>query len=100
MYFILCICYLFIFIFREIQQDLAEEVKKLRDEYPGFQPGMAIVQVGDRQDSNVYIRMKLKSASDIGINASHVKLPRTITQFEVQYFCYMLRYEKFLFYLS
>lgn len=62
---------------------MAEEVKQLQNEYPGFQPGMAIVQVGDRQDSNVYIRMKMKSAADIGINASHVRLPKTITQIEV-----------------
>ncbi|XP_075222601.1 pug C-1-tetrahydrofolate synthase, cytoplasmic isoform X2 [Lycorma delicatula] len=68
---------------KEIQEGLAEEVKQLQNEYPGFQPGMAIVQVGDRQDSNVYIRMKMKSAADIGINASHIKLPRTITQIEL-----------------
>ena len=49
----------------------------------GFKPGLAIVQVGGREDSNVYIRMKLKAAAEIGINAEHIKLPNTTTQIEV-----------------
>ena len=44
---------------------------------------MAIVQVGGREDSNVYIRMKIKAASEIGINATHVKLPNTTTEQEL-----------------
>jgi len=44
---------------------------------------LAIVQVGSREDSNVYIRMKMKTAAQIGIQATHVKLPRTITESEV-----------------
>ena len=41
-----------------------------------LRPGLAIVQVGGREDSNVYIRMKLKAAEEIGIDAKHVKLER------------------------
>ena len=41
------------------------------------------MQVGGREDSNVYIRMKMKAAAQIGIEATHVKLPRTITESEV-----------------
>lgn len=41
------------------------------------------MQVGDREDSNVYIRMKMKNASEIGINAEHIKLPKYTTQVEV-----------------
>ena len=36
-------------------------------------------KVGDREDSNVYIRMKLKNAAEVGISAEHIKLPRTTT---------------------
>lgn len=46
-------------------------------------PGLAIVQVGGRDDSNVYIRMKIRAAAEIGINAQHVKLSRTVTQHEL-----------------
>lgn len=55
----------------------------LRSKIPNFVPGLAIVQVGGREDSNVYIRMKIKAAGEIGINAEHVKLPRTTTQTEL-----------------
>lgn len=50
---------------------------------PGLQPGLAIVQVGGREDSNVYIRMKIRAAADIGIVARHIQLPRSITQREL-----------------
>uniref|UniRef100_A0A674DTC5 C-1-tetrahydrofolate synthase, cytoplasmic n=1 Tax=Salmo trutta TaxID=8032 RepID=A0A674DTC5_SALTR len=39
--------------------------------------------VGDRDDSNLYISMKLKAAAEIGINANHVRLPKTATEDEV-----------------
>jgi methylenetetrahydrofolate dehydrogenase (NADP+) / methenyltetrahydrofolate cyclohydrolase / formyltetrahydrofolate synthetase len=55
----------------------------LQKKLPNFLPGLAIVQVGGREDSNVYIRMKIKAATDIGIHAEHVRLPRTITEGEL-----------------
>lgn len=67
----------------EMRSVLTEEVKKMCEELPGFKPGLAIVQVGGREDSNVYIRMKIKAASQIGIEATHIKLPRTITEAEL-----------------
>ena len=40
-------------------------------------------QVGDREDSNVYIRMKVKYANECGMHAEHIKLPSSITQQKV-----------------
>ncbi|TMS21652.1 C-1-tetrahydrofolate synthase, cytoplasmic [Larimichthys crocea] len=54
---------------------------KLRD--PNFRPGLVVLQVGDRDDSNLYISMKLKAAAEIGINATHMRLPKTATEEEV-----------------
>ncbi len=51
---------------------------------------MYVLQVGDRDDSNVYIGQKLKAAAECGIQANHLKLPKTTTQHEVsggQLFC-------------
>uniref|UniRef100_A0A8B9J4M5 C-1-tetrahydrofolate synthase, cytoplasmic n=1 Tax=Astyanax mexicanus TaxID=7994 RepID=A0A8B9J4M5_ASTMX len=42
-----------------------------------FRPGLVVLQVGNRDDSNLYISMKLKSAAEIGINATHLRLPQT-----------------------
>ena len=69
--------------FRLIQQELKAEVAQMSAANPGYRPGLAIVQVGGREDSNVYIRMKIKAAEEIGIDAKHMKLPRTITESEV-----------------
>lgn len=67
----------------EIRQSLKQDVAKLKEMIPGFEPALAIVQVGGREDSNVYIRMKMKAASEIGMRAEHVKLPRSTTELQV-----------------
>ncbi|KAG8228438.1 hypothetical protein J437_LFUL003915 [Ladona fulva] len=65
---------------KDIRNQLTKEVAELKSQLPNFTPGLAIVQVGGREDSNVYIRMKIKAASEIGIVATHVKLPKSTTQ--------------------
>lgn len=55
----------------------------MKEKVPGLTPGLAIVQVGGREDSNVYIRMKIRAAADIGIIAQHVQFPNTTTQREL-----------------
>ncbi|CAH1393777.1 unnamed protein product [Nezara viridula] len=70
-------------ISKEILKNLNDEVQDMSNKLAGFKPGLAIVQVGGREDSNVYIRMKLKAALEIGINAEHIKLPNTTTQIEL-----------------
>uniref|UniRef100_A0A8C8D6Y9 C-1-tetrahydrofolate synthase, cytoplasmic n=1 Tax=Oncorhynchus tshawytscha TaxID=74940 RepID=A0A8C8D6Y9_ONCTS len=62
---------------------LKEDLDQMRGQFPGFRPGLVVLQVGDRDDSNLYISMKLKAAAEIGINASHVRLPKTATEDEV-----------------
>lgn len=59
------------------------KVAEVQNKYPNLVPGLAIVQVGGRDDSNVYIRMKIRAAAEIGIEAQHINLPRTITQTEL-----------------
>ncbi|GBN84498.1 hypothetical protein AVEN_173285-1, partial [Araneus ventricosus] len=67
---------------RDIQKQLQEEVKLLKEEHPNFEPVLAIVQVGAREDSNVYIRMKKKVAAEVGVATKHVQLPRTLSESE------------------
>lgn len=66
-----------------MQEQLTQDVAKMKQLLPGFRPGLAIVQVGNREDSNVYIRMKMKAAAEIGIEAEHVRLPKSTTEAEV-----------------
>lgn len=64
---------------KQIKATLKEKISALVDD-KGVVPGLAIVQVGDREDSTVYIGMKLKSAAEVGIKAQHVKLPSSTTE--------------------
>lgn len=66
--------------YREIREKLKKDVNDMAVQFPGFAPGLAIVQVGTREDSNVYIRMKIKAASEIGIKAQHVQLSKNISE--------------------
>ena len=50
----------------EIRRQLAVEVQDEQKRDPSFRPGLAILQVGGREDSNVYIRMKTKAAHEVG----------------------------------
>nr|XP_033807737.1 C-1-tetrahydrofolate synthase, cytoplasmic [Geotrypetes seraphini] len=67
----------------QVRERLKNEVALMKDKVPGFSPGLAILQVGDRDDSNLYIKVKLKAAAEIGINANHIKLPKSATETEV-----------------
>ncbi|XP_007473077.1 C-1-tetrahydrofolate synthase, cytoplasmic [Monodelphis domestica] len=67
----------------KVRERLKSQVIEMNEQVPGFKPGLAILQVGDRDDSNLYINMKLKAAEEIGIRATHIKLPRTSTEAEV-----------------
>ncbi|XP_054825828.1 C-1-tetrahydrofolate synthase, cytoplasmic [Eublepharis macularius] len=67
----------------QVRERLKNQVASLKERVPGFRPGLAILQVGDRDDSNLYISMKLKAAAEIGINANHIKLPNTASEAEV-----------------
>ncbi|XP_022071744.2 C-1-tetrahydrofolate synthase, cytoplasmic-like [Acanthochromis polyacanthus] len=66
-----------------VRDRLKTEVERMRGQFSGFRPSLVVLQVGDRDDSNLYISTKLKAAAEIGINAKHVRLPKTATQDEV-----------------
>lgn len=68
---------------RDIRLSLSKQIKELKRQYLGLTPHLTIVQVGTREDSNVYVRMKLRAAENIGIKATHIALPSTATQTEV-----------------
>ncbi|XP_050048637.1 C-1-tetrahydrofolate synthase, cytoplasmic [Dermacentor andersoni] len=70
-------------IAKEIREKLAAEVKAIKVKHPEFRPMLAIVQVGGREDSNVYIRMKRRAAEEVGAESQHIKFPRTITEEEL-----------------
>ncbi|CAF1120693.1 unnamed protein product [Adineta ricciae] len=69
---------------KEIAKNIRDKcrlmVQEIRNQQKDFKPGFAVVQVGNREDSNVYIRHKLKAAEEIGIDARLVRLDSSTTE--------------------
>ena len=63
----------------QIKQELIERIKKLSK-----QPVLAIVQVGNKEDSNVYIRQKQKFGEEIGVKVLLEKFQEDISQKELE----------------
>src|SRR5258706_2720612 len=63
-------------IAEEIRAEVAARVAAFTKR-AGRQPGLAIVLVGDRPDSQIYVRNKLKMADDAGLDAEVWTLPAT-----------------------
>ncbi|KAK5852504.1 hypothetical protein PBY51_006358 [Eleginops maclovinus] len=68
---------------RLVRQRLQVEVQEMRRVWSGFRPGLLVLQVGNRDDSNLYISSKLRAAAEIGIDAKHLRLPDSATQEQV-----------------
>ena len=71
------------FLIRNLRDKCRVMVDELRKQQNDFTPGFAVVQVGNREDSNVYIRHKLKAAEEIGIRSRLVRLDSSITERQV-----------------
>src|SRR5256885_1877696 len=65
-----------------MRAEMGERVSRFR-ERAGRQPGLAIVLVGDRPDSQIYVRNKLRTADDAGFDAEVFNLPSTASLEEV-----------------
>ena len=45
-----------------MRDEVASKIKTWKAQFPRFNPQLAVVQVGARQDSTTYVRMKAKAA--------------------------------------
>ncbi|BAT86321.1 hypothetical protein LR48_Vigan03g286200 [Vigna angularis] len=65
-----------------IRSEIADEVRLLAQKY-GKVPGLAVVIVGSRKDSQSYVGMKRKACAELGIKSFDVDLPEQISQAEL-----------------
>lgn len=65
-----------------IRQELKKEVEELKEKY-GRTPGLAVVLVGERKDSQTYVRNKKKACEEVGIVSYGTDMPETATEEEV-----------------
>ncbi|KAJ3197161.1 tetrahydrofolate synthase [Irineochytrium annulatum] len=66
-----------------LREKLHAEIEEMGRLYDGFAPHLTVVQVGDREDSSVYVRMKQQAAIKAGIKFTIEKLSGDVSQSEV-----------------
>lgn len=70
-------------IAKSIRERLHKDIQQAQSTNPRFKPSLKIIQVGDRDDSSTYVRMKLKAAEEADITCELVHLPSSISQPEL-----------------
>ncbi|XP_056689852.1 bifunctional protein FolD 2 [Spinacia oleracea] len=64
-----------------IKSQVASEILRMKDAV-GKQPGLAVVFVGERNDSHSFVRTKMKACDDVGISSSMIELNADCTEDE------------------
>uniref|UniRef100_A0A914KZS2 C-1-tetrahydrofolate synthase, cytoplasmic n=2 Tax=Meloidogyne TaxID=189290 RepID=A0A914KZS2_MELIC len=71
-------------IAQEVLDEVAARLKETRAKVPGFSVTLAVVQVGNRSDSTVYISKKLEKAKQVGVQSELSKLGTDCDEFELE----------------
>ncbi|KAK4770025.1 hypothetical protein SAY87_030557 [Trapa incisa] len=69
-------------IAQTIRSEIATEVHDLSQKY-GKVPGLAVVIVGTRKDSQSYVSMKRKACAEVGIKSIDIDLPEQVSEVEL-----------------
>ncbi|XP_020099952.1 bifunctional protein FolD 2 [Ananas comosus] len=69
-------------IAQTIRNEIAQEVRSLSDAHHKV-PGLAVVIVGTRKDSQSYVNMKRKACAEVGIRSFDLDLPEQISESEL-----------------
>ena len=64
-----------------INDELVEEIQLLSKQ--DIIPGLAVVLVGDRKDSQTYVNMKRKRCEKLGIKSILIKLDASVSEREI-----------------
>lgn len=69
-------------IAEDIRKEIAAEVQQLQ-QAAGRAPGLAVVLVGGRKDSETYVRSKKKACAEVGFESFGTDLPEDVSQEEL-----------------
>eukprot|EP00879_Flechtneria_rotunda_P019624 GHRR01020620.1.p1 GENE.GHRR01020620.1~~GHRR01020620.1.p1 ORF type:complete len:343 (+),score=107.24 GHRR01020620.1:235-1263(+) len=69
-------------IAEDIRKEIATEVQQLKDK-AGRVPGLAVVLVGSREDSETYVRSKKKACAEVGFESFGIDLLESCSQEEL-----------------
>lgn len=67
-------------IAQQIRERIHSEIADIHSKDASFNPTLCIIQVGARQDSNTYVKMKLRAAAEAGISCVAKVLPEDVSQ--------------------
>ncbi|KAG0456713.1 hypothetical protein HPP92_024501 [Vanilla planifolia] len=67
---------------KQIREEVASEVARIKA-LSGIVPGLAVILVGARKDSQTYVRNKKKACEEVGIASFEACLPEDCTEEEV-----------------
>ncbi|KAG1359421.1 putative Bifunctional protein FolD 2 [Cocos nucifera] len=67
---------------KQIKDEIAGEIVRMKDGI-GIVPGLAVILVGSRKDSQTYVRNKKKACEAVGIKSYEANLPKDSTEEEV-----------------
>ncbi|KAI7871194.1 formate--tetrahydrofolate ligase-domain-containing protein [Spinellus fusiger] len=65
---------------QSVRTRVKQDIEATRESYPEFKPHLAIVQVGAREDSSIYVKMKDRAAQECDISITMEKLPESISE--------------------
>jgi len=66
----------------KVREEIKELTTQLKAEH-GVTPGLAVVLVGSRKDSQSYVRSKKKMAEEVGFHSVDITLPETASEADV-----------------
>ncbi|KAG2655570.1 hypothetical protein PVAP13_1KG014100 [Panicum virgatum] len=67
---------------KQVREEIAVEVSRMKHAI-GIVPGLAVILVGSRKDSQTYVRNKKKACEAVGIKSYEVNLPEDSSEEEV-----------------
>jgi methylenetetrahydrofolate dehydrogenase (NADP+)/methenyltetrahydrofolate cyclohydrolase len=63
----------------ELREELKTEVDGLREKYNKV-PGLTVILIGDLAPSQIYVRNKEKSATQVGLKSEVIKYPDSVDE--------------------
>ncbi|KAE9963816.1 hypothetical protein EG328_011029 [Venturia inaequalis] len=70
-------------IAKSIREKINASIHQKQQSNPRYKPSLVIIQVGARQDSSTYVRMKVKAAEEANIDCKIESYPESITEAEL-----------------
>ncbi|KAI0492934.1 hypothetical protein KFK09_027210 [Dendrobium nobile] len=67
---------------KKIRDEIASEVARIKGS-TGIVPGLAVILVGSRKDSQTYVRNKKKACEEVGIESFEATLPEDCTEEDI-----------------